>query len=153
MKRLLSALFLASLLVVFLAPSGLADEGRPNDYDNALKAAKGEKKPLVLYFFSKSCYYCTVMDKETLANSEVAGMIRRDFVFLRVDVDKSAELSRLYRVTGTPSSWFLDSSGKRILEAPGYIQGPVYKKVLEYIKGKHYNNMDVQTYLKKGLKG
>ncbi len=89
------------------------------------------------------------MDKETLADSNISATLKRDFVFLRIDVDKSEDLSKLYRVTGTPSSWFLDTTGKRILEAPGYIQKPTYKKLLEYIKGKFYNDMDVQAYLKK----
>ena len=50
---------------------------------------------------------------------------------------------------GTPSSWFLDAAGKRIFEAPGYIQKPLYEKLLEYVKGKHYKDMDVEAYLKK----
>jgi thioredoxin-related protein len=144
MKKTLLILFVAALLVVFLAPSGRAD-----DYDSALKTAKGENKPLLLYFFSKTCYYCTLMDKETLADSEVAGMIKRNFVFLRVDVDGPGDLAKLYRVNGTPSSWFLGASGKRILEAPGFIKRPVYKKLLDYVKGKHYTSTDVQTYLQK----
>ena len=144
MKKLLYSLLLASLLVVLLAPVGSADE-----YDSALKAAKGENKPLLLYFFSKTCYYCSLMDKDTLSNLEVASMLKRDFVFVRIDTDKSTDLARLYRITGTPSSWFLEASGKRILEAPGYIEGPLYKRLLEYVKDKHYKETDVQTYLKK----
>ncbi len=137
-------MFFVALLVVFLVPSGRAE-----DYDSALKAAKGQNKPLLLYFYSKTCYYCSLMDKETLADRDISATLKRDFVFLRIDVDKSEDLSKLYRVTGTPSSWFLDTTGKRILEAPGYIQKPTYKKLLEYIKGKFYNDMDVQAYLKK----
>ena len=144
MKKLICALFLAALLVVFLVPSANAGE-----YDSALKAAKSQNKPLLLYFFSKSCGYCTLMDKSTLADGDVRAMLQRDFVFLRVDVDRSGDLSAFYRIMGTPSSWFLDASGKRILEAPGYIQKPTYKKLLEYVKGKHYNDMDVEAYLGK----
>jgi thioredoxin-related protein len=143
MKKLIYSFFVGFLLVLFLAPAGRAD-----DYDNALKAAKRENKPVLLYFFSKTCYYCTLMDKDTLADGQVNATLKRDFVFLRVDTDKSEDLSKLYRITGTPSSWFLDSGGKRILEAPGYIQKPLYAKLLEYIKGKHYNETDIQTYLK-----
>jgi len=144
MKKLLFTLFFAALLVIFLAPSSRAD-----DYGNALKAAKGQNKPLLLYFYSKTCYYCGLMDKDTLADGDINATLKRDFVFLRIDVDKSEDLSKLYRVTGTPSSWFLDATGKRILDAPGYIQKGTYKKLLEYVKGKFYNDMDVQAYLKK----
>jgi thioredoxin-related protein len=144
MKKLLCALFLTAVLVAFFTPPGWA-----GDYNGALKTAKSENKPVLLYFVSKTCYYCTLMDKDTMADSEVGGMLKRDFVVLRVDADSSQDLTKLYHITGTPSSWFLDSTGKRILEAPGYIQKPTYKKLLEYVKGKHYNNMDVMAYLKK----
>ena len=144
MKKLFCALFIAAFLVVFLAPSGRAE-----NYDGALKAAKALNKPLLLYFFSTTCHYCTLMDKDTLADSDVSAMLKRDFVFLRIDADRSGDLSRLYRITGTPSTWFLEPTGKRILEAPGYIQKPIYKELLEYMKGKHYNDMDVEAYLKK----
>jgi thioredoxin-related protein len=144
MKKLLCTLFITAFLAVFLVPSS-----RAGDYESALKAARGQNKPLLLYFFSTTCYYCTLMDKNTLADRDVSASLKRDFVFLRIDADRSTDLSRLYRIEGTPSSWFLEPTGKRILEAPGYIQKPTYKKLLEYVKGKHYNDMDVLAYLKK----
>ena len=103
MKKLVSVVFLVVFLVVFVAPLGHADE-----YNSALKAARSEHKPLLLYFFSKTCYYCSLMDKDTLSDKDVSAMLKRDFVFLRIDTDKSDELSTLYRIEGTPSSWFLD---------------------------------------------
>jgi len=144
MKKALFALLLAVFLVAFVVPPGHADE-----YNSALKAARSAHKPLLLYFFSKTCYYCALMDKDTLSDKDVSAMLKRDFVFLRIDTDKSVELSTLYRIEGTPSSWFLDSTGKRILEAPGYIQKPLYKKVLEYVRGGYYASMTIESYLKR----
>lgn len=141
-------LMLASLLVLVLLGSAAAAD----DYNNALKTAKKENKHLLLYFFSKSCYYCTLMDKNTLADTEIDTMLKRDFIFLRIDSDKSEQLSRLYAIRGTPTSYFLDPSGKRVFEAPGYVQKPTYRKVLEYVKGKYYNEIDLQAYLKKADK-
>ncbi len=119
------------------------------DYNTALKTAKRENKPLLLYFYSKSCGYCTMMDGKTLVDKEIAAMLKNDFVFLRVDADKSEDLTRLYRISGTPSSWFIEASGKRVGEIPGYIETRDYKNILAYMKGKLYNEMDLQTYLKK----
>ncbi len=119
------------------------------DYDSALKTAKKENKPLLLYFFSKSCYYCTLMDSKTLADKEITAVLKKDFIFLRVDVDKSDDLSRLYRISGTPSSWFIESSGKPLGQIPGYIETRDYKIILEYMKGGHYKEMDLRDYIKK----
>jgi thioredoxin-related protein len=144
MKKVLWVSFaIVSLLVLLVSPC-LA-----TDYDNALKTAKADNKPLLLYFYSNTCYYCGVMDKNTLADGDVSATIKQDFVFLRIDIDKSKDLARLYRITGTPTSWFLEPTGKRLFEAPGYIPKSDYRTILEYVKGKHYDSMDLMAYMKK----
>ena len=90
-----------------------------------------------------------MMDKTTLTDKGIDGTLKRDFVFLRIDVDKSTDLARLYRISGTPSSWFIESSGKRIGEIPGYVKTADYGRILEYIRGKHYNQTDLQSYMQK----
>jgi thioredoxin-related protein len=145
MRKILGSSFaIVSLLLLLLSSPSFA-----LDYDNALRTAKNENKPLLLYFYSNTCYYCNVMDKDTLADNGVSATLRHDFVFLRIDVDRSKDLARLYRITGTPSSWFLEPSGKRLFEAPGYVQKSDYKTILEYVKGKYYDSMDLMAYMKK----
>lgn len=144
MKKLLCAFFVTVAAFLFLSSACLAQ-----DYESALKTAKNQNKPLLLYFYSKTCYYCGLMDKNTLADRDISATVKRDFVFLRIDVDRSIDLSRLYRITGTPSSWFLEATGKRLFEAPGYIQKSDYAAILDYVKGKHYNDMDLMAYMKK----
>jgi thioredoxin-related protein len=122
------------------------------DYDTALKTAKKEGKPVLLYFYSKSCYYCTLMDKTTLSDKEIDSSLRKDFVYARIDADKLMDLRRLYEVPGTPSSWFLESSGKRILQAPGYVEKGNYRILLDYIKGKHYKDTDLDKYFASRVK-
>lgn len=141
MKKIMCGVCVAVLLLV---SSVLA-----SDYDGALKAAKKENKPVLLYFFNKSCYYCTLMDKDTLADKDVGSVLKKDFVFLRVDTDKSGDLAMLYEIRGTPSSWFLEPSGKPIRQIPGYIPKKEYRTVLEFIRGRHYKEMDIQSYFNK----
>lgn len=133
-------------LITLLLVSSLASA---YDYETGLKAAKKENKPLVLYFYETSCGFCTLMDKETLADKDVATTLTKDFIFVRVDARKSRDLTKQYRIQGTPSSWFVESTGKPLFVAPGYIQKPLYLKILQYVKGKHYNEMDLKTYVKK----
>ncbi len=125
MKKFILALLIATLFV------GTSAFGL--DYDGALKAAKQENKPLLLYFFSRSCGYCTLMDKDTLADRGIAALLKRDFVFLRIDTDKSSDLAMLYGIRGTPWSWILDPSGKRIGQVPGYVAKADYKALLESV--------------------
>jgi thioredoxin-related protein len=118
------------------------------DYNEALKIAKKDNKPVLLYFFNNSCYYCTLMDKNTLDDKEVKSILTKDFVFLRVNTEKSRDLAMLYSISGTPTSWFLDSAGKPIRPIPGYVEKADYKVLLDYVKGRHYTNTDILTYLK-----
>lgn len=129
---------------VFFAGSAFA-----LDYNGALLTAKKDNKPLMLYFFSKTCFYCVAMEKTTLADKDIQGTLKGDFVVAWIDTDDDTKLAQLYSIRGTPTTWFLDSSGKRISEVPGYVQKERFQKVLEYVKGKHYAGMDLLTYLKK----
>jgi len=144
MKKLLCAFVVIAAALLFVAPQVSAQ-----NYENALKTAKSENKPLLLYFYSKTCYFCGLMDKNTLSDNAIEAVIRRDFVYLRIDVDRSIDLARLYRIAGTPSSWFLEPSGKRLFEAPGYVEKSDYKTILEYVKGRYYDSMDLLAYMKK----
>lgn len=137
------------IILCFLAFLLLASAASAYDYETGLKAAKKENKPLLLYFYEASCGFCTLMDKETLSDREISTMLAKDFIFVRVDARKSRDLTKQYRIQGTPSSWFVESTGKPLFVAPGYIKKPLYLTILEYVKGKYYNQMDLKTYVKK----
>ncbi len=104
------------------------------DYNGALKVAKQENKPVLLYFFSRSCGYCTLMDKDTLADKDIAAQLKKNFVFVRVDTDQSADLAMYYGIRGTPWSWFLDPSGKRVRQVPGYVSKADFKTALDSVR-------------------
>ena len=143
MKRLI--LFVCAALL--LLPAGLGASS--TTYQEAVRTAQKENKPLYLYFYSDSCGYCKMMDKEVLGDKEIGTLLKRDFIYVRIDGEKTTDLAKLYGVRGFPSSWFLEPSGARIVEAPGYIQKPLFKKVLQYVSGGHYRTTDVNAYLKK----
>lgn len=121
----------------------------PIAYQEAVRAAQRENKPLYIYFYTDSCGYCKMMDKEVLGDKEISNLLKRDFIYVRINAEKTTDIAKLYGVKGFPSSWFLESTGARIVEAPGYIQKPLFKKVLQYVSGGHYKSMDVNTYLRK----
>jgi thioredoxin-related protein len=90
-----------------------------------------------------------MMDRSVLRDTEIEALLKKDFVYVRIDVEKTTDLAKLYGIRGYPSSWFLEPSGARIIEVPGYVQKPLFKKVLQYVKGGHYRTTDVNDYLKK----
>ncbi|MBA4417468.1 MAG: hypothetical protein C0392_06120 [Syntrophus sp. (in: bacteria)] len=120
-----------------------------DDYTDALKRAKTENKPIVLYFYSNYCGYCDAMDKEVLADKDIVRTLKNDLVFLRINVDKKADLASKFNVRGYPTTSLLEPSGKGIVQIPGYIDKKNYSLVLAYLKGNHYKAMRFGEYIKK----
>jgi len=122
------------------------------EYEAGLNQAKKENKPLVLYLNTKNCYYCVAMEKTTLADKDIEAILKKDFVFVMADVEKRSDLLKTYPIRGTPTSVFLDPSGKRLLSIPGYIGKSDFKMTLEYVRDGHYKTTDFVEYRKKYAK-
>ena len=90
-----------------------------------------------------------MMDRSVLGDTEIETMLQKQFIYVRVNVDKTTDLAKLYGIRGYPSSWFLEPSGARVIEVPGSVDKSVFKKVLQYVKGGYYRTTDVNAYLKK----
>jgi hypothetical protein len=82
------------------------------DYDKGLAAAKKAKKPVCLVFYTEWCPHCTnysgvFHDPKVVERS-------KQFVMIRVDKDKNAELSKKYAPDGEyiPRTYFLSPAGE-----------------------------------------
>jgi len=115
---------------------------------NVGKGAKEENRDRVVYFFSKYCEYCARMDRDVLSDKEIRGMLERDVVYLRIDVDKNPETAKKHGVWGYPTTLLTESTGKTIARIPGYISRKEFKKILQYLKEKRYKTTRLGAFLK-----
>ena len=121
------------LLAVLLVPAGFASAGGDwNDgqvqwqpYEQGLAAAKKDKKPICLVFFTEWCPHCTNYSK-LFHDPKVVEQSKR-FVMVRLDKDKNAEISKQYAPDGEyiPRTYFVSSDGK--LDADIHAPRPDYK--------------------------
>jgi thioredoxin-related protein len=118
-----------------------------DSWDQALKRAKKEDKPTVLYFFTPSCSYCRAMDNDVLAEKDVSVALKKNTIYLRIDVEKREDLARFYGVRGYPTTTFLEPNGQKIIQIPGYIEKNDFKKLLTFIVGKHYKTTSIRDFL------
>ena len=95
------------------------------DYEAGLAAAKKEKKPVCLIFFTEWCPHCgnyshVFHDPKVVEKS-------KQLVMVKLDKDKSAELSKKYAPDGEyiPRTYFLAPDGK--LDADIHAPRPQYK--------------------------
>jgi tetratricopeptide (TPR) repeat protein len=82
------------------------------DYEAGLTEARAAKKPVLLVFFTEWCPHCRNYQRVFHDPRVVAAA--KDFVMIRVDRDRSPELSARYAPDGEyiPRTYFLSSDGK-----------------------------------------
>ncbi len=128
-------------------------------FDQALEKAAAEKRYVVVDFYTDWCKWCKVMDDKTYADSSVAAALNENFVMSKINGESSEKITYQgkvmaqsdftmgMRVSGFPSTLFMDSDGKVIGILPGYIEAPVYLKILAYVSTQAYKTQKLDDYL------
>ncbi|TRZ64029.1 thioredoxin domain-containing protein [bacterium] len=88
--------------------------------ETALELAKKENKPIFLSVGYSTCYWCHVMERECFENKEIADMLNKSFINIKVDREERPDIDRVYMsalqsLTGSggwPMNMFLTPSLK-----------------------------------------
>jgi uncharacterized protein YyaL (SSP411 family) len=89
----------------------------------AFAKAKKDGKLVFLSIGYSACHWCHVMEKESFANAEVAKMLNKNFVCIKVDREERPDIDQIYMAAhdvlrkqggGWPLSLFLTADGKPI---------------------------------------
>ncbi|MHC5540914.1 thioredoxin domain-containing protein, partial [Singulisphaera rosea] len=85
----------------------------------AFAKAKAEKKPIFLSIGYSSCYWCHVMERECFEDPEIAQLMNRGFVNIKVDREERPDVDQVYMAAlqafsngGWPLSMFLTPDGR-----------------------------------------
>jgi thiol:disulfide interchange protein len=92
--------------------------------DEALAAARDQKKVVMIDFGATWCGPCQKMDATTFQDPEVQKFIREHTIAIKVDVDENRHLANRYGVAGLPTILFLDSDGYELDRLTGLIPTP-----------------------------
>lgn len=76
----------------------------------ALEAARVEDRPILLSIGYSACHWCHVMAHESFEDAEVAAVMNRLFVNIKVDREERPDLDQIYQtahqlLTGRPGGW------------------------------------------------
>jgi uncharacterized protein YyaL (SSP411 family) len=88
--------------------------------DEALAKAKAEDKPMLLSIGYSACHWCHVMERESFENEQIAKIMNRHFVSIKVDREERPDLDSIYMQAlqaltqqgGWPMTMFLTPEGK-----------------------------------------
>ena len=64
--------------------------------EEALARAKADGKPILLSIGYSSCHWCHVMERESFENEEIAILMNRHFVNIKVDREERPDLDDIY---------------------------------------------------------
>ncbi len=64
--------------------------------EDAFADAKRESKPIFLSIGYSTCHWCHVMAHESFENAEIAAVINRDFIPIKVDREERPDVDRVY---------------------------------------------------------
>jgi len=82
------------------SPYLLQHAGNPVDWypwgEEALAKARKENKPLLVSIGYSACHWCHVMEKESFEDEEVAQLMNRFFVCVKVDREERPDVDHLY---------------------------------------------------------
>lgn len=126
--------------------------------------ATAENKHVILFFQLNACPYCDRMLSESFEAEPLTSYIQdhfdtiainirgdRDIVFNEETSLTEKELSEMLKVRGTPAILFLDSDNKTVVRVNGYRAPERFKKILQYVNEKGYQQGSLAEYLEKNL--
>lgn len=109
---------------------------------DALAKAKKEDKPIFLSVGYSTCYWCHVMEKQSFEDEEVAKILNKYFVSIKVDREERPDIDEQYMLAtqlmtgrgGWPNSVWLTPDGKPWM-AGTYFPKEQFINVLETLSG------------------
>ena len=80
--------------------------------EEAFRKAQAEDKPIVMDLTASWSHGCRVMDAQTYGDPEIAEVLNRDYVPLRVDCDRRPDINDRFNLGGWPTTAFLTPNGE-----------------------------------------
>jgi uncharacterized protein YyaL (SSP411 family) len=64
--------------------------------EEAFSAARAENKPIFLSIGYSTCHWCHVLEKESFENQEVADLLNRNYISIKVDREENPDVDKFY---------------------------------------------------------
>jgi uncharacterized protein YyaL (SSP411 family) len=102
--------------------------------EEAFQKAKADDKPILLSCGYSACHWCHVMERESFENEEIAELMNRYFINIKVDREERPDLDQVYQhavqlITGQggwPLTVFLDPMGRPFYGGTYFPPEPIY---------------------------
>ena len=82
------------------------------DIAKAVKQAKAEKKLVLVHFYGDSCPPCKTVEQKVFPQPKVVQAVMRNYVPVKVNVDKADKIASHYGIRSIPTDVFLSAAGQ-----------------------------------------
>lgn len=140
MKKILAVIGIGAMTFAFMSTTCSSAAGEPADketaigkpapgihfesmtFEEAMKEAKKTGKLIFIDAYTDWCGPCKRMAATTFKDPEVAALFNKNFINIKVEMEKDKdgpELARRYRVVAYPTLLFVDGNGKLVKQSIG----------------------------------
>ncbi len=135
--------------------------------DTILEMSKLHKKPIFVYFYTKWCISCKVMDRTSFGNSKLADILNEHYYSVKIDAANEKNINfmgKTYKGTGInspneivktffnnyqmPAILIFDENHKLRSRINGYLLSEQLIPLTTFFYKKLYNKMSFQEYMK-----
>lgn len=118
-------------------------------FDQAQHQSSAQSNKYLLYFFTKSCGYCRMMDEKTFKNAEVVAYINDNYTPIRIDAYQERKVAARFGVQGFPDLRFLSAQGEPIARWYGYVEAKQLLEMLKYVLTDSYQRMSFDDFVQR----
>ena len=152
------------LLLLLFCGSALADPpaGYPFvSYDEGMRQAKEQNKPVFLYFGRFGCAWCDIVNKQAFTDPKLKQLYTKNYVLIYVDSESGkrlrlptgeriteANLGAHYQIYGTPVFVYLEPDGKKIASTPGIQTVQNFLDYDRFVMEGHYRTQSLVEFLR-----
>jgi len=102
------------------------------DYEQGLKQARQQNKPVLLAFYKLHTRFCTLMTQNTYNDPDVKEYVEENFVPILIDVDKQSEIAKEFNIAYYPTHYVkYPDSDKLVGPQMGYDVPQQFIKILQ----------------------
>lgn len=107
------------------------------DYQDAMKAAREQQKPVLLHFHAKWCGPCRTMEQQVLHTPEIKRLLGEDVIGVKIDSDQNRAIIKRFGIGALPSDLIIDPDGQVLYRGSGFKSKNSYLRVVTTSAGKY----------------
>jgi len=121
-------------------------------YPEGITRAARLQRPVMVFFFSRTCRVCSVMEEKVFSRPEIAGYLNSSLVPVRAEIAREGKLVARYGISRSPVIYFLRPDSTTIDFLSGYVEPDKFLEVIRYVGEGNYSKMNFGEYLEKKRK-